>query len=354
MPMHCERQLPARECLLRRIYADTHGAPVACAGCDLGGGMPETPRPALRRSRAIQIKGRRVGQTAATLAILASPIPAEVVFPGPAIPRPEECELPPALAEGIKAAMETPAATPEIVFPNGSRIVGLPTEAGAIRGVLSPEAAAEAWLDQVADPAAPADGQAEFLHDMFAAEPQETQEEHEDGQAGAVREVRHDVEPGERPQEGPEDPGAGPAVPSVRGATGCPARQDAHKSQGQADQVVEQLPNDALAEAEGQAPGDLGAAPGRAAAGSVDLAAPAPKNPALAILAGVVAALCGKGIRRTSLRFLQSEFNAASPGDLAVRSPEAMAHLVAFAGLRQVAHRGEPGVILIAAEVRPC
>ena len=64
----------------------------------------------------------------------------------------------------------------------------------------------------------------------------------------------------------------------------------------------------------------------------------------------MVAALCGKGLRRTSLKFLQNEFNATAPGDLAVPSVEAMADLVATSGLRQADHRGAPGVIL---EARP-
>lgn len=277
MPTHCERQLPARECLLRRIYADTHGAPVGCAGCDLGGGMPETPRPAPRRAPAV----RR------------------------ATPRPEECALPPSMVEKIRVAMAAPI-------------------------VPSPEAAAGAWLDQVADPAAPADGQAEFLHDIFAAEPQEPQEEHEDGQACPVLGLPGGVEDGDRAGE----------LPGLR--------QDAAAGEQEQHAAPE-----ALAESGGQAPGELEAPRGRAAAGGVDEAAPARENPALAVLAGVAAALCGQGLRRTSLRFLQSEFNAASPAGLAVRSPEAMAELAASAGLRLADHRGAPGVVLTAGEVRP-
>lgn len=207
-----------------------------------------------------------------------------------------------------------PAETPRPAEPNRDRAIPEPPVL-APSPSPSPEAAAEAWLDQVAEPAAAGDLDA-YLRGMLAAEPCEPQARENDcGQAGEMHAVSGGVGHGDGPAEGAGDVGLQPAMPGLRDLAG-------------ADQPGQRLAPEALAEAveaEGVAP------------------APAPENPALAILATVVADLCEKRLRRTSLRFLQSEFNAASPADLAVRSPEAMA------GLRQADHRGAPGVILNAA-----
>lgn len=333
----CGREPLEWGCLVKRVHAAKYGWPAACAGCERGGAMlVETPRPATLRGTGRPRKARPVLSASAAPEKITTYAEAEEIIDGLApVPAaaPASAGAYPEAGEAIDGLAQ---AAPSV------EIIGVDPAAGpdwTAEFPLTPETAAEDWLGQVADPAAPADGQAAFLRGMFAANPAQPQEEHEDGQAqaGAMPELQGGVGDGDRPgeHENALELGNGGELPGLR-SDAVPSEQEQHAA-------PEAL---AQAEPEGQAPGEPEAARGRSSACGVDEAAPRLEKRHLAILRELVATLCAKRMQRTSLLFLQSEFNALAPTDLAIPDLEVMARLVTVAGLRQVRHLGRPGVIL--------